>query len=98
MVSAFEFKAENPILESGKIFDSLELAKYAIPVAIIERFVMLSSKEDGLILDPFMGSGSTGEAALTNNRNFIGMEIDEKYFNVAKERIENIETNKIINT
>lgn len=68
------------------------------PVSIIERFVMLSSKEDGLILDPFMGSGSTGEAALINNRNFIGMELDEKYFNIAKERIENIEKDKVIRT
>ena len=35
-----------------------------------------------------MGSGSTGIACLNTNRNFIGMELDEKYFNIAKERIE----------
>lgn len=36
-----------------------------------------------------MGSGTTGVAALNLNRNFIGMELDEKYFEIAKERIEN---------
>lgn len=38
-----------------------------------------------------MGSGSTGIVAIKNNRNFIGIELDEKYFNIAKERIENAE-------
>lgn len=36
-----------------------------------------------------MGSGSTGVACINTNRNFIGIELDEKYFNIAKERIEN---------
>ena len=36
-----------------------------------------------------MGIGATGVAALTSNRSFIGVELDEKYFNIAKERIEN---------
>lgn len=47
-----------------------------------------SSKENQLILDPFMGSGTTGVACVNTNRNFIGMELDENYFNIAKERIE----------
>lgn len=41
-----------------------------------------------LVLDPFMGAGSTGVACKNLGRNFIGMEIDEKYFKIAKERIE----------
>lgn len=40
------------------------------------------------MLDNCMGSGSTGIACLTTNRNFIGIELDEHYFNVAKNRIE----------
>ena len=44
-----------------------------------------------------MGIGTTGLAALNTNRNFIGIELDEKYFNIAKERIENIEKDKVIN-
>ncbi|WP_290773277.1 DNA methyltransferase, partial [Anaerofustis sp.] len=47
-----------------------------------------SSKENQLILDPFMGSGTTGVACVNTNRNFIGMELDENYFNIAKDRIE----------
>ena len=50
-----------------------------------------SSKENGLVLDPFMGIGSTGIAAIKSNRKFIGIEIDETYFNTAKERIKEVE-------
>ena len=48
-----------------------------------------------LVLDNCMGSGSTGVACINTNRNFIGMELDENYFNIAKERIE--ETKKQLN-
>jgi DNA modification methylase len=40
------------------------------------------------VLDPFMGSGTTGVACMNTGRNFIGIEIDEGYFNIAKRRIE----------
>jgi DNA modification methylase len=46
------------------------------------------SKAGDVVLDPFMGSGTTGKSALLNNRNFIGIERDEKYFEIAKNRIE----------
>lgn len=59
------------------------------PQKLIERLIIASSNEDDVVLDPFMGSGSTGVACRNLNRNFIGIEIDENYFNVAKERIEN---------
>ena len=42
-----------------------------------------------LVLDNCFGSGSTGVACINTNRNFIGMELDENYFTIAKERIEN---------
>ena len=42
-----------------------------------------------------MGSGSTGVAALNTNRKFIGIELDENYFNIAKQRIEEAENNQI---
>ena len=59
------------------------------PVELMEVLVTNSSQEGELVFDPFMGSGSTGIACINNNRNFIGIELDETYFNIAKERIEN---------
>lgn len=61
------------------------------PLEIINNLVINSSQENDVILDPFMGSGTTCVSALQNNRKFIGMEIDENYFNIAKERILEIE-------
>ena len=46
-------------------------------------------KVPDVVLDPFMGSGTTGEVAKMLNRDFIGIEIDKEYFNIAKNRIEN---------
>ena len=60
------------------------------PVSLLQIFIEQSSNKNEIILDPFMGSGSTGVAALNTNRKFIGIELDEKYFNIAKDRIENI--------
>ena len=61
------------------------------PLEIIENLIINSSEENQIVLDPFMGSGTTGEASIKLNRNFIGIEIDKTYFNTAKERIERIE-------
>ena len=58
------------------------------PIELLERFIRVSSSIDDIVLDPFMGSGSTGVACKNLNRKFIGIELDEKYFNIAKERIE----------
>ena len=62
----------------------------------MEDLIMVNSNKDDIILDCFMGSGTTGVAAIKNNRNFIVMEIDSVYFDIAKERInkENEEHNK----
>ena len=57
------------------------------PVELMELYVGNSTKEGDIVLDCFMGSGSTGVACKNLNRNFIGIEIDENYFNIAKERI-----------
>lgn len=58
------------------------------PVELMEKFLINHSTLNDTVLDPFMGSGSTGVACENLNRKFIGIELDEKYFNVAKERIE----------
>jgi site-specific DNA-methyltransferase (adenine-specific) len=57
------------------------------PVRLMEIFIESSSKENDIVLDCFMGSGTTGIAAKRNNRKFIGIEIDKKYFDIAKKRI-----------
>lgn len=54
------------------------------PIDLLEVLIKTSSKEGDVVFDGFMGSGSTGVACLKNNRNFIGVELDEKYFEIAK--------------
>ena len=58
------------------------------PVPLLERLIRVSSNPGAVVLDCFMGSGSTGVACLNTGRDFIGIEIDPDYFNIAKERIE----------
>lgn len=57
------------------------------PLHMIEQLVRNSSKEGDTILDTFMGSGTTGVACVNTNRNFIGMELNEEYYNIATDRI-----------
>lgn len=57
------------------------------PLSWIVPAIINSSCEGDVVLDPFMGSGSTGEASLKNGRRFIGMDNDPRYFDVAKKRI-----------
>lgn len=63
-------------------------------IKIIKHLVEVLSNENDLVLDCFMGSGTTGVACKELNRNFIGIELDNKYFNIAKERI-NKERNNV---
>ena len=58
------------------------------PVELIELFMSHATKPGDTVLDCFMGSGTHGVACVRNNRNFIGMELQEKYFEIAKNRIE----------
>ena len=61
------------------------------PVGLMERHISLASKKHDIVLDPFMGSGTTGIAAVQLQRHFIGIEIDKEFFKMAKERIGNWE-------
>jgi DNA modification methylase len=58
------------------------------PVALVTRCVKSSCPENGLTLDPFMGSGTTGVACIRTGRKFIGVEIEPKYCAIARERME----------
>jgi len=59
------------------------------PVSLMEYLIKTYTNENETVLDFTMGSGTTGVACKNLNRNFIGIELDENYFNIAKERIEN---------
>ena len=60
------------------------------PVELLEWLIKTYSNEGDVVLDSTMGSGSTGVACMNTNRRFIGIEKDEKYFAIAKERIESM--------
>ena len=60
------------------------------PIKLMGTFVNLLSNEKDVILDPFMGSGSTGVASVMNNREFIGIELNDKYYEIAKKRIQEV--------
>lgn len=61
------------------------------PVGVCEYFIKTYSNEGATILDNCMGSGSTGVACVNTNRRFIGIEKEQKYFDIAKQRIMNNE-------
>ncbi|EGQ4351315.1 site-specific DNA-methyltransferase, partial [Staphylococcus pseudintermedius] len=61
------------------------------PLYLLERIIEASTKQGDLILDPFLGSGTTGVAAKKLQRKFIGIEVDEVFIDIAKNRIENTE-------
>lgn len=64
------------------------------PVALIERCILASTSENDLVLDPFMGAGTTGIACIRSNRGFVGIELDQDHAQLAKTRIQN----EILNT
>lgn len=64
------------------------------PVELLEYLINTYTKEGDVVLDFTMGSGSTGVACINTNRKFIGIELDEKYFEIARNRIQDIVSNK----
>lgn len=61
----------------------------AKPVALFQRLILLSSKENEIVLDPFCGSGASCIAAIREKRHYIGIELDNKYCDIARKRIDN---------
>ena len=64
------------------------------PITYLERLILNSSNELDTVLDPFMGSGSTGVECINTNRKFIGMELDNTYYEIAKNRIQEVKDRK----
>ena len=77
------------MFESNKVFIGKRHHQTEKPQDILEFFIKYWTDEKETILDPTMGSGSTGVACANLNRKFIGFELDEKIFEKAKERIAN---------
>lgn len=65
------------------------------PIKLIKILIENSSNENDIVLDPFMGVGSTALAALKSNRQFIGFEIDENFYKIAEKRISETTSNQI---
>jgi len=57
------------------------------PIELLQMLITNSTDRGDVVFDCFMGSGSTGIACLNTNRQFIGMELDQEYFEIAKKRI-----------
>ena len=79
-------KSKSNILKYAKDYPNLHPTMK--PILLLEDLIKTFSNEGDLVVDLTMGSGSTGVAAENTNRNFIGIELDDEYFNIAKERIE----------
>lgn len=83
--SIFKFKPHNRI---GFNKDEFNVKHPTVkPIALMELLIKLTTNENAIVLDPFMGSGSTGLACKNLNRNFIGFEIHQDYFEIAQNRI-----------
>lgn len=79
-------KSKSNVFEYAKTLDGFHPTQK--PVLLLEDLLKTFSNENDLILDFTMGSGSTGVACMNTNRNFIGIEMNEEYFNTAKSRID----------
>lgn len=83
-----DFSLRNNIWKYSVGFNDKTGHPAVFPEKLAEDHILSWSNVGDVVLDPFMGSGTTGKMAVLNNRNFIGIELDETYFNTAKERIE----------
>jgi len=75
---------------SGNVRNNLMKNNHATvkPIALMEHLVTLITPPNGKVLDPFMGSGTTGIACVKLGFNFIGIDLEEEYVEIAKKRIE----------
>ena len=82
------------VLEYPNVIGKQALHPTQKPVALFEYLIKTYTNEGETVLDNTMGSGTTGVACINTNRNFIGMELDDKYFEIAKARINEAATAK----
>lgn len=90
-----DMKHPTSLITFSKPHPSVSLHPTEKPVHLCERLIKSYTNENMTVLDNCMGSGSTGVACVNTNRNFIGIELDENYFNIAKERIEQVQNEQV---
>ena len=76
------------ILNVGTVYRNKNVHPTQKPVDLLEYLIRTYTNEGETVLDFTMGSGSTGVACLNTGRKFVGIELDDGYFGIAKERIE----------
>lgn len=84
----FQNKRIPDVIDCAKVPSSKLSHPTEKPIKLLETFILNNSKPDDIVLDGFIGSGSTALAALHTGRRFIGYELDEKYYNIACQRID----------
>lgn len=84
-------KYPTSVLTFAKPHPSIAVHQTEKPIELLEWLIKTYSNEDDVVLDNCMGSGSTGIACVNTNRNFIGIELNENYYNIARERISKAE-------
>ena len=84
----FNGKRLTDVWEFNRVAGNAQIHQNQKPLDLLKQCIEKHSEVNDIVFDGFMGSGSTGVACLNLNRKFIGIELDEDYFNIAKERIE----------
>ncbi len=85
---------ERSIIQLPRVTGSKQVHPTQKPVRLMERLIAVVTREGARVLDPFMGSGSTGIACINTGRAFIGIEKDADYYRTAKERIDKAHADK----
>lgn len=93
-VARFYYSAKASKKERDAGLDDKNIYCTVKPIDLMRYLIRLVTPKNGKVLDPFMGSGSTGCAAVTDNIDFVGVEINENYFNIATKRIEYYDNKK----
>ena len=98
-----EYGVENNvwIMKNGMYKSTSDLIAFEhpaiFPEELVQKHIHSWTNENDIIYDPFMGSGTTAKMAILQNRNFIGSEISEEYFNIAIERVKSIKKELVSN-
>lgn len=83
----FNGKRISDVWEFPRVSGKKQLHQNQKPIELIKKCILKHSDKNDIVLDPFLGSGTTAIACINTNRHYIGFELDEKYFEIAEKRI-----------